>query len=245
MTTPDAFNMSGICTQNIPKLRLHSKAHSAIIFRQTTEECMKEPTETDFTHSVDREIIRQVGDLNFRGLSLIRQNLISSDPASSIVACTDRSLWSALNDASLKQVAEAPYLLFELPFDPILSVDDERADDRSGDHQHVWSTASGRDYVRLLCHFAWQVSRGRAVAATLLLGLAPQAVERLRAVPLPDLDPLADRNRGELRLRWNTDPWFWGRRLEAANAADQRRLWQTTYAGVQRLASLSRPSASV
>jgi hypothetical protein len=206
---------------------------------------MKEPTETDFTHSVDREIIRQVGDLNFRGLSLIRQNLISSDPASSIVACTDRSLWSALNDASLKQVAEAPYLLFELPFDPILSVDDERADDRSGDHQHVWSTASGRDYVRLLCHFAWQVSRGRAVAATLLLGLAPQAVERLRAVPLPDLDPLADRNRGELRLRWNTDPWFWGRRLEAANAADQRRLWQTTYAGVQRLASLSRPSASV
>ena len=185
---------------------------------------MKEPTETDFTHSVDREIIRQVGDLNFRGLSLIRQNLISSDPASSIVACTDRSLWSALNDASLKQVAEAPYLLFELPFDPILSVDDERADDRSGDHQHVWSTASGRDYVRLL---------------------APQAVERLRAVPLPDLDPLADRNRGELRLRWNTDPWFWGRRLEAANAADQRRLWQTTYAGVQRLASLSRPSASV
>ena len=92
---------------------------------------MKEPTETDFTHSVDREIIRQVGDLNFRGLSLIRQNLISSDPASSIVACTDRSLWSALNDASLKQVAEAPYLLFELPFDPILSVDDERADDRN------------------------------------------------------------------------------------------------------------------
>ena len=206
---------------------------------------MKEPTETDFTHSVDREIIRQVGDLNFRGLSLIRQNLISSDPASSIVACTDRSLWSALNDASLKQVAEAPYLLFELPFEAILSVDDERADDRSGDHQHVWSTASGRDYVRLLCHFAWQVCRGRAVAATLLLGLAPQAVERLRAVPLPDLDPLADRNRGELRLRWNTDPWFWGRRLEAANAADQRRLWQTTYAGVQRLASLSRPSASV
>jgi hypothetical protein len=79
----------------------------------------------------------------------------------------------------------------------------------------------------------------------LLLGLAPQAVERLRAVPLPELDPLADRHRGGLRLRWNTDPWFWGRRLEAANAADQRRLWQTTYAGVQRLASLSRPSASV
>ena len=44
---------------------------------------MKEPTETDFTHSVDREIIRQVGDLNFRGLSLIRQNLIGSDPARS------------------------------------------------------------------------------------------------------------------------------------------------------------------
>ena len=206
---------------------------------------MKEPTETDFTHSVDREIIRQVGDLNFRGLNLIRQNLIGSDPASNIVACADRDLWSGLNEISLKQVAEAPYLLFELPFDPIASFDVERSNNLSNDHHDIWSTAPGRDYVRLLCHFAWQVCRGRAVAATLLLGLSPQAVERLRAVPLPELDPLADRNRGGLRLRWHADPWFWGRRLEAANAADQRRLWQTTYAGVQRLASLSRPAASV
>jgi len=206
---------------------------------------MKEPTETDFTHSVDREIIRQVGDLNFRGLNLIRQNLIGSAPASTIVACADRDLWSGLNEISLKQVAEAPYLLFELPFDPIASFDVERSDNLSNDHQDIWSTAPGRDYVRLLCHFAWQVCRGRAVAATLLLGLSPQAVERLRAVPLPELDPLADRNRGGLRLRWHADPWFWGRRLEAANAADQRRLWQTTYAGVQRLASLSRQAVSV
>lgn len=70
---------------------------------------------------------------------------------------------------------------------------------------------------------------------------AANGSETARA-PLPELDPLADRNRGGLRLRWNTDPWFWGRRLEAANAADHRRLWQTTYAGVQRLASLSRPA---
>ena len=206
---------------------------------------MKEPTETDFTHSVDREIIRQVGDLNFRGLNLIRQNLIGSDPASTIVACADRDLWSGLNEISLKQVAEAPYLLSELPFDPIASFDVERSNNLSNYHQDIWSTAPGRDYVRLLCHFAWQVCRGRAVAATLLLGLSPQAVERLRAVPLPELDPLADRNRGGLRLRWHADPWFWGRRLEAANAADQRRLWQTTYAGVQRLASLSRQAVSV
>jgi hypothetical protein len=242
MTTPDAFNMSGICTQNIPKLRLHSKARSAIIFRQTTEECMKEPTETDFTHSVDREIIRQVGDLNFRGLNLIRQNLIGRDPAVSIVACADRALWSGLTEVALKQVAEAPYLLFDLPFDPIIVFEGGQTDDQCAAHREIWSTAPGRDYVRLLCHFAWQVCRGRAVAATLLLGLAPQMVARLRALPLPELDPLADRNRGGLRLRWSTDPWFWGRRLEAANAADHRRLWQTTYAGVQRLASLSRPA---
>jgi hypothetical protein len=229
--------LSGICTQNIPKLRLHSKALSAIIFRQTTEECMKEPTETDFTHSVDREIIRQVGDLNFRGLSLIRQNLMGEDPATSFVACADRALWSGLTETSLKQVAEAPYILFDLPFDP--------SDDRPREQCDLWSTAAGRDYVRLLCHFAWQVCRGRAVAATLLLGLAPVVVERLRAVPLPDLDPLADRNRGALQLRWHNDPWFWGRRLEAAQVADQRRLWQTTFAGVQRLAALSRPAVSV
>jgi hypothetical protein len=78
----------------------------------------------------------------------------------------------------------------------------------------------------------------------LLLGLAPAVVERLRAVPLPELDPLADRNRGGLQLRWHADPWFWGHRLEAAQTADQRRLWQTTFAGVQRLAALSRPAVS-
>ncbi len=195
---------------------------------------MKEPTETDFTHSVDREIIRQVGDLNFRGLSLIRQNLIGDRPETSFVTCTERALWGALTETSLKQVADAPYILFDLPFDP--------SEKPPNDQSDLWSTDPGRDYVRLLCHFAWQVCRGRAVAATLLLGLAPAVVERLRAVPLPDLDPLADCNRGALRLRWNTDPWFWGRRLEAAQAADQRRLWQTTFAGVQRLAALSRPA---
>jgi hypothetical protein len=153
MTTPDVFNMSGIYAQNIPKLRLHSKAYSAIIFRQTTEECMKEPTETDFTHSVDREIIRQIGDLNFRGLSLIRQNLLSSDPASSVLACADREVWSPLDELALKQVAEAPYVLFELPFDPDV-VGDGSID---GSHHDIWSTSPGRDYVRLLCHIAWQV----------------------------------------------------------------------------------------
>jgi hypothetical protein len=233
MTTPDVFNMSGIYAQNIPKLRLHSKAHSAIIFRQTTEECMKEPTETDFTHSVDREIIRQIGDLNFRGLSLIRQNLLSDDPALSLLACTDLEVWRPLDESALKQVAEAPYVLFELPFDPATPGD--------GSSHDIWSTPPGRDYVRLLCHFAWQVCRGRAVAATLLLGLTPAAVNRLRAVPLPDLDPLADRSSASLKLRWSADPWFWGRRLEAASAADPRRMWQTTFAGVQRLAALSRP----
>ncbi|MEY3713440.1 MAG: hypothetical protein RL321_1060 [Pseudomonadota bacterium] len=197
---------------------------------------MKEPTETDFTHSVDREIIRQVGDLNFRGLSLIRQNLIGDDPATTFVACDDRDIWKGLTETSLKQVAEAPYILFDLPFDP--------SQDQPQAHHELWSTAAGRDYVRLLCHFAWQVCRGRAVAATLLLGLAPAVVERLRAVPLPELDPLADRNRGGLQLRWHADPWFWGHRLEAAQTADQRRLWQTTFAGVQRLAALSRPAVS-
>lgn len=112
---------------------------------------MKEPTETDFTHSVDREIIRQIGDLNFRGLSLIRKNLLSDDPALSLLACTDREVWRPLDESALKQVAEAPYVLFELPFDPATPGD--------GSSHDIWSTPSGRDYVRLLCHFAWQVCR--------------------------------------------------------------------------------------
>lgn len=206
---------------------------------------MKEPTETDFTHSVDREIIRQVGDLNFRGLNLIRQNLLSSNPDTSLLACADPLLWGQLNESTLRQVAEAPYVLFDLPFDPAATSNASHDMPPDGTSHSLWSISPGRDYVRLLCHFAWQVCRGRAVAATLLLGLAPSTVERLRELPLPDLEPLADRSGSALKLRWSADPWFWSRRLEAATTADQRKLWQTTLSGVQRLAALSRPAASV
>ncbi len=35
-------------------------------------------TETDFSHSVDREIIRQVGGMNLRGLRILREALAAS-----------------------------------------------------------------------------------------------------------------------------------------------------------------------
>jgi hypothetical protein len=44
-------------------------------------------------------------------------------------------------------------------------------------------------------------------------------------------------------LRWGEDVLFWRRRIQAAKAGDRTALWETTLAGVQRLAAVSRSSA--
>lgn len=202
-------------------------------------------TETDFTRSVDREIIRQIGELNRRGVQVLRQALLEDQPALPAMVSELRESWLGLSEVAEARVAEAPYLLFDLQLgelDPAVLTATAGLDPTNTAAPTSWlGQPRGRAYVRLLSHFSWQVCRGRPIAATLLLGLSAETALRLRDLDLAAVDSIADQPGDHLALRWSTDRWFWGRRLEAAGRGDMRSLWQTTLAGVQRLAALARP----
>jgi len=74
-------------------------------------------TETDFARSVDREIIRQVGGMNLRGLRILREALESSKIVLPSAASMLREDWLGLEDGVLASVADCPYLLFDLSTD--------------------------------------------------------------------------------------------------------------------------------
>jgi hypothetical protein len=77
----------------------------------------------------------------------------------------------------------------------------------------------------------------------LLLGLSPAGCAALRELELPQIDELAETAGPCVVLRWGEDVLFWRRRIQAAKAGDRTALWETTLAGVQRLAAVSRSSA--
>jgi hypothetical protein len=179
--------------ENIPKQTLRSKLVWATISGEKTEECMaseKKPpaadpaalatTETDFARSVDREIIRQVGGMNLRGLRILREALAASKTVLPAAASTLREDWLTLDDAALASVADCPYLLFDLATDTAFTL--WRRAQAGGPLPRLppglCEGQAGAGFARLVCYFAWQTSQSRPAAASLLLGVSPAATDR-------------------------------------------------------------------
>lgn len=198
----------------------------------------------DFPAAVDAEAFRQVAEMNLRGLRVLRDALLEGRGLEIPAAAQLRERWLALDDAALRRVADAPFLLFELSLDAALSAqrasvlavgDDPRRATR-------WcARAQGRAFARLLCHFAWQTSRTAPSAAVLLLGVSPAGGAALRSLGLQQLDAFTEIAGDWLTLRWGDEPQLWTARLAAAAAGDPDRLWRDTLHGLQRLAALARP----
>lgn len=241
--------------QNIPKQTLRSKLVWATISGEKTEECMaseKKPpaadpaalatTETDFARSVDREIIRQVGGMNLRGLRILREALAASKTVLPAAASTLREDWLTLDDAALASVVDCPYLLFDLATDTAFTL--WRRAQAGGPLPRLppglCEGQAGTGFARLVCYFAWQTSQSRPAAASLLLGVSPAGCAALRALELPQIDELAETAGPSVSLRWSDDLRFWRQRLAAARDADRAALWESTLGGVQRLAAVSR-----
>ncbi|MEY3137223.1 MAG: hypothetical protein RL580_955 [Pseudomonadota bacterium] len=200
-------------------------------------------TETDFARSVDREIIRQVGGMNLRGLRALREALSTSRPGLPVAAESLREQWLALDDGAVAAVADAPYLLFDLSLEPAFEARRHRLPEEAPPppaETGLCGAASGRGFARLMCHFAWQTSKARPAAAALLLGVNASTCNTLRALDLLELDAIAETAGECVSLRWGADLRFWSRRLDAARTADRAALWESTLAGVQRLAALAR-----
>lgn len=200
-------------------------------------------TETDFARSVDREIIRQVGGMNLRGLRTLREALSTSRPGLPAAAEALREPWLALDEGAVVAVADAPYLLFDLSLEPAFQERQRRLPEEAPPPRAetgLCGTATGRSFARLMCHFAWQTSKARPAAAALLLGVNASTCNTLRALDLLELDGIAETAGECVTLRWGNDLRFWSRRLDAARTADRAALWESTLSGVQRLASLAR-----
>jgi hypothetical protein len=199
-------------------------------------------TETDFAPSVDREIIRQVGGMNLRGLRILREALVASKTVLPASAGNLREDWMNIEDGALASVADCPYLLFDLATDTAFTL--WRRAQSGGPMPRVspglCEGRSGQGFARLVCYFAWQTAQSRPAAASLLLGLSPAGCAALRELELPQIDELAETAGPCVSLRWGEDARFWQRRLEAARRGDRTLLWESTLAGVQRLASVSR-----
>lgn len=246
-----------ISMENIPKQTLRSKSVWATISSEKTEECMatdkksqiRDPvalatTETDFARSVDREIIRQVGGMNLRGLRILREALESSKIVLPAAASMLREDWLGLEDGVLASVADCPYLLFDLSTDTAFALWRRVQAGVSLPRlpPGLCEGQAGQGFARIVCYFAWQTAQSRPAAASLLLGLSPTGCAALRELELPQIDELAETAGPCVGLRWGEDVLFWRRRIQAAKAGDRNALWETTLAGVQRLAAVSRSS---
>lgn len=199
-------------------------------------------TETDFARSVDREIIRQVGGINLRGLRILREALGSSKLVLPSAASMLREEWLALDEGVLASVADCPYLLFELSTDTAFALWRRTQTGVSLPRlpPGLCEGQAGHGFARIVCYFAWQTAQSRPAAASLLLGLSAAGCAALRVLELPQIDELAETAAPCVGLRWGEDVLFWRRRLQAARAGDRAALWETTLAGVQRLAAVSR-----
>jgi hypothetical protein len=223
---------------------------SVTISNEKTEECMATDTppaitttETDFARSVDREIIRQVGGMNLRGLRALREALSTSRPGLPVAAESLREQWLALDEGAVAAVADAPYMLFDLSLESAFEVRRHRLPEEAPPPRAetgLCGAATGCGFTRLVYHFAWQTSKARPAAAALLLGVNASACNTLRALDLFELDAIAETAGERVSLRWGADLRFWSRRLDAARTADRAALWESTLAGVQRLAALAR-----
>jgi hypothetical protein len=241
--------------ENIPKQTLRSKLVWVTISVEKTEECMandkKSPapdpsalatTETDFARSVDREIIRQVGGMNLRGLRILRDALEGSKIVLPSAASMLREEWLGLDDGVLASVADCPYLLFDLSTDTAFALwrRVQAGVNLPRLQPGLCEGQAGQGFARIVCYFAWQTAQSRPAAASLLLGLSPAGCAALRALELPQIDELAETAGPCVGLRWGEDVLFWRRRIQAAKAGDRAALWETTLSGVQRLAAVSR-----
>ena len=66
----------------------------------------------DFRTAVDAEAFRQVAEMNLRGLRVLRDALAEGRVPDIAAVAALRERWLDLDDAALRRVADAPFLLF-------------------------------------------------------------------------------------------------------------------------------------
>ena len=136
-----------------------------------------------------------------------------------------RPLWSALDGAARRRVAECPCLIVDAGFsDPLRWRDDGgwHVQDREGRAAAFFSVPGTVGVLRQVLAFAWHLMHSQPAAARLLLGVTPRCGGLIAALPLWRVLQLADTRPEWLWPRWCDRPQVW-RQLQWTAARRIRR----------------------
>jgi hypothetical protein len=199
--------------------------------------------------ALDDDTLRQVAELNLRGLRVLRASLDADAPQPVAVAVLEAA-WRALDDAALQRLATCPWLLFDAHFDDVARW--RRAflpgvhEAHSGGAPCMPAAApvdEAARFRRLVLHYAWHLARAAPLAAALVLGMPAETRALLRTQGLNAIDAFAAEAGDWVRLRWDHLPAAWAPLLQAAAAGDAAALHQAQLHGLQRIAGACRAAS--
>ena len=152
-----------------------------------------------------------------------------------------RGQWDSLTAQAVRRLAAAPFSLFDAGFASAARWLELRGrgvhDLAQRDEVAYFEPAAARSITRRMLVYGWHLARSRPRAACLVFGCTIASVESLAACSLSVLEAAADRNASQLRPRWPNQLMFWRELLNAASAADDKRLHELLLGGIQRLAA--------
>jgi hypothetical protein len=179
-----------------------------------------------------REINEQVVD------SLCEATVATPKPCTGLLDVVRREFLQASVEAR-QRLAAAPFLLLDAGFADSASwvrpsgVQEVSA--KSGASMPVLDLPIGIVHRTLL--LGWHLARTNRLAARVALGMTPTCAELIGSLRLRDLETLAERDRGCVRLRWERRTELWRPLLLAAASGQWPLLESLQMRGLQLLAA--------
>jgi hypothetical protein len=169
---------------------------------------------------VDVAARAQLAEINAYALELIAAPA-RADPVrdEALLVAELREAWRALSPDALRRIASAPYLLVDAGFgDGSAWAAGWRVHDGG---TRPWFPGEAAARLASLClTWAWHLARTDALAARLLLGAAPEAVQRLAVASLSEIAELQPACASRIRPRWADRPAIWQALLRSAGEVE-------------------------
>jgi hypothetical protein len=169
------------------------------------------------------ESLELVYALNERCLRLLR-DLAASDPGGWPLIIQHRELWSTLTEEAVKRAARLSFVILDVHFtDEAWWPRVVQLTDLPVGAGSAWPAKIAEPLMSEVLVFAWHTAKWDRRAARLSLRARPAVVDAIAALTPQQLTGVIAHH-GELRLRRQDNPDFWGDLLLAAHSGDENAL---------------------